>query len=400
MSDKELTTPEIRKLIKAHNVLMSIKIPPKSTRTQIISLIENKGYVIDHVAKKLKPKSRPRLKAISLDDADKILKKPEKTALQKQKAVESKAKKVEAKAKELKLVKKEAVKEFKQKKAEATKKAVNKPVVKKPIKKEDDVRPKDKVGRPRFDPKKIKVIKPKDDKIKIKITKPSGRVDVGSLNKGKIIKETAPPKEEIKKPKKTEKKRLEQKKINIEKIKWIKDLGRIKDIKVFREMIEEFNGNKLLQKKALGKELKEPLRLSDKNRQRLINDIVAYKIYKVIEVDIPAPKKTSNKVETDDERKERLMKQKEERVVRKRHLPLIKSVNNLFIKYRDLLKKNKYKDVKKFQDDMVSEFEDIMEEFDENLGDDDEFDSDIENELEDSIIDFKNQLENIAENYS
>ena len=142
----ELTTPEIRKLIKAHNILVSIKIPAKATRQQIISLIEKKGYVIDHVGKKLKPKSRPRLKAISLDDADKTLKKPEKTALQKQKADETKQRKFAEKEKELKLAKKQAVKEFKEKKAAAEKakpkaKPKPKPAQKKPpMKKEDEVR--------------------------------------------------------------------------------------------------------------------------------------------------------------------------------------------------------------------------------------------------------------------
>jgi len=36
----ELTTPEIRKLIKAHNVLMSIKIPKGATRNDILKILE------------------------------------------------------------------------------------------------------------------------------------------------------------------------------------------------------------------------------------------------------------------------------------------------------------------------------------------------------------------------
>ena len=139
----ELTTQEIRKLVKAHNVLSSIKIPPKSTKAQIIALIQKNGYTVNHKLKALIPRGKPPKNVkITLDSADKILKKPEKTALQKKKAEELKAKKVEAKAKELKLAKKEAVKEFKQKKAEAIKKPVKKQIQKKPvIKKEDDVRP-------------------------------------------------------------------------------------------------------------------------------------------------------------------------------------------------------------------------------------------------------------------
>ena len=142
MAEKELTTAEIRKLIKAHNVLMSIKIPPKSSRQQILKILDDKGYMVNHVRKSIQRRYKNERKPnVTLAQADKILKKPEKTALQKQKVEEAKAKKVEAKAKEIKLAKKEAVKEFKQKKAEATKKPVKKPVVKKPMKKEDDVRP-------------------------------------------------------------------------------------------------------------------------------------------------------------------------------------------------------------------------------------------------------------------
>lgn len=140
--DKELTTAEIRKLIKAHNVLMSIKIPPKSSRQQILKILDDKGYMVNHVRKSIQRRYKNERKPnVTLAQADKILKKPEKTVLQKKKADETKAKKAEAKAKELKLAKKEAVKEFKQKKAEATKKPAVKKPVKKPMKKEDDVRP-------------------------------------------------------------------------------------------------------------------------------------------------------------------------------------------------------------------------------------------------------------------
>jgi hypothetical protein len=129
----ELTTSEIRKLIKVHNVLASIKIPPKATRQQIIKLIEDKGYVVDHVKKQLTPTKRPRLKPVKLSEADKILKKPEKTDLQKQKTEEAKAKKADAQKKRDRELKKEAVKK-------ATKVPVKKPDVKKPMKKEDEVR--------------------------------------------------------------------------------------------------------------------------------------------------------------------------------------------------------------------------------------------------------------------
>ena len=144
----ELTTPEIRKLIKAHNILVSIKIPAKATRAEILKQIGRKGYKVDHVKKALVlSKKQPKKKDISLERAGDVLKKPEKTAEQKKKTEETKAKKVESKAKELKLAKKEAVKEFKEKKAAAEKakpkapKAKSKPAQKKPpMKKEDEVR--------------------------------------------------------------------------------------------------------------------------------------------------------------------------------------------------------------------------------------------------------------------
>tara|TARA_R110002167_G_scaffold122776_1_gene301404 strand:+ start:12939 stop:14549 length:1611 start_codon:yes stop_codon:yes gene_type:complete len=158
----ELTTPEIRKLIKAHNILVSIKIPSKATRADILKLIVAKGYKVDHVKKalvRLPGKVRP--KTIDMKKADDIVKKPEKTEEQKKKTEETKERKVAEKEKELKLVKREAVKEFKQKKAEAQKvkpkpKVTPKP---KPAPKAKSA-PKAKVAtkpRPSFNPKDVPV---------------------------------------------------------------------------------------------------------------------------------------------------------------------------------------------------------------------------------------------------
>ena len=97
MAEKELTTPQIRKLIKAHNVLMSIKIPVGSSRQQILKILDDKGYMVNHIRKSIQRRYKNERKPnVTLTQADKILKKPEKTALQKQKAEESKAKKAEA----------------------------------------------------------------------------------------------------------------------------------------------------------------------------------------------------------------------------------------------------------------------------------------------------------------
>jgi len=155
----ELTTPEIRKLIKAHNILVSIKIPVGAKRDDIISIIKKRGYDIDHKQQKLKQvKNVPVPKTVSVASAKKII--PSKTKEQKeqkkQKQKEKKEKQKIEKEKEVKLIKKEAVKEFKQKKQEAVKKQKPKDKPKPIAKKEDEVRGKEKVGRPKVDPKKIK----------------------------------------------------------------------------------------------------------------------------------------------------------------------------------------------------------------------------------------------------
>ena len=42
----QLTAAEIRKLIRAHNKLVSIKIPPKTDRDGLIALVQKHGYKI------------------------------------------------------------------------------------------------------------------------------------------------------------------------------------------------------------------------------------------------------------------------------------------------------------------------------------------------------------------
>mgnify|MGYP003132473098 CR=1 FL=1 len=53
----ELTSGELRKLVREHNKLYTIKIPPKSSRDDIIKLIQKNGYKVDHVNAQLKPTS-------------------------------------------------------------------------------------------------------------------------------------------------------------------------------------------------------------------------------------------------------------------------------------------------------------------------------------------------------
>ena len=93
----ELTTPEIRKLIKAHNVLVSIKIPKGSKREDIMALIKKNGYKVNHEKQELEPvvqmKRRPK---VSMKKAEKVLPKP-KTAEEKAAAKKVRVKKQQEK---------------------------------------------------------------------------------------------------------------------------------------------------------------------------------------------------------------------------------------------------------------------------------------------------------------
>ena len=71
----QLTGAELRKLIRAHNILVSIKIPKGTDRDGLIKLINMYGYKIDHEKKEIIAGKRPRKPNITLDHAE-ILTKP------------------------------------------------------------------------------------------------------------------------------------------------------------------------------------------------------------------------------------------------------------------------------------------------------------------------------------
>ncbi len=50
---KELTAPEIRRLIKAHNTLTKIAVPKGSKKADLVKLIQDAGFKLDHVNKKI-----------------------------------------------------------------------------------------------------------------------------------------------------------------------------------------------------------------------------------------------------------------------------------------------------------------------------------------------------------
>ena len=116
----EMTAPELRKLIRAHNILSKIVIPKGTDRQGLIKLIEGKNYKVDHKDKVIRPKQQ-RGKQITLKKAEELTKpKPVSEAVKKQRA-EKKKEKEEAKQKDIKIAKKEAVQEFKSKKKQAVK---------------------------------------------------------------------------------------------------------------------------------------------------------------------------------------------------------------------------------------------------------------------------------------
>jgi len=51
-----LTSQELRKLIRAHNELSKIKIPKGASAEDMVKLIEDAGYKVDHEKKEISPK--------------------------------------------------------------------------------------------------------------------------------------------------------------------------------------------------------------------------------------------------------------------------------------------------------------------------------------------------------
>ena len=173
----ELSSKELRALVKAHNKLLKITIPKGSTRLDIIKLIEKSNYTIDHKNKSIKPKVQ-RGKQITLKKAEEVIKPKPKTELEKQKVKEKKEEQVIAKKKEVREIKKKAIEQQKQlpKKKEPVKKE---PVKKEPVKKEP-------VKKETFNKKNDKVISVKSKPVKSKpVPKDSHVMKDGTIMKNK-----------------------------------------------------------------------------------------------------------------------------------------------------------------------------------------------------------------------
>tara|TARA_R110002167_G_scaffold125833_2_gene306303 strand:+ start:13757 stop:14761 length:1005 start_codon:yes stop_codon:yes gene_type:complete len=74
--DGELTSTELRKLIRGHNILVTIKIPKGTDRDGLIALIKSKGYKVDHKKKAIidSKADRPRRPQVTLEKAKELTK--------------------------------------------------------------------------------------------------------------------------------------------------------------------------------------------------------------------------------------------------------------------------------------------------------------------------------------
>ena len=94
--DGELKAPELRRMIKEHNKLMSIKIPPKTDRAGLIKLINDNGYKVDHANKKLMPVKEMKRKPIVKLPPAPAKKTKEEMAIKRAEATKKKADKLRA----------------------------------------------------------------------------------------------------------------------------------------------------------------------------------------------------------------------------------------------------------------------------------------------------------------
>ena len=189
---KTLSAAELRRLIKAHNVLTKITIPKGAKKEDLLKLIEDAGFKVNHEAKKITKMRKGKQdiemdSSIELPDAPVKLTKEEKlakkkaTAEKKAQARIKAAKELSDKAEALKNLKKvkskkpqlteedkvliaEAKKKKKPKKVEPSKpvpKTPSVPTKKKPKQPEPD-KTKEYVKPPQKNPDDIEVVKPED----------------------------------------------------------------------------------------------------------------------------------------------------------------------------------------------------------------------------------------------
>ena len=175
----ELTSGELRKLVRAHNKLYDIKIPKGFTQPQIVKLIKDNGYSVNHKAEKLFLTMKTLPKTIGKKDIPvPKTKTDEEKMVMKKKKDEKLTKQKQEKEIEKKIAKKEGVKEFKEglKKAQKSKPTPPKPTPPKPT-------PPTKTATIGTQTQKKEKDKVKPDKMKFKL--PSQTPDPVSIDKDK-----------------------------------------------------------------------------------------------------------------------------------------------------------------------------------------------------------------------
>jgi len=359
----KLNATEIRTLIKAHNVLNTIKIPKGAKRDDLIKLVEGKGYSINHENQSISRKLK-KTQTITLEGAKKLTKPKEISEEEKKKRQQAKQKKAGEKA-----FLKKAIPAPPPVSKPSKGVKVGKPPPKKSTK-EDEVRPARKAAPP---------IPKAKDFVKIG-AKPKGqRIDTGgSRNVGKV--DTTKPK----KPKKTE----EEKKANREKIKRAEDLYRLK-ISELRKYVEMYNERD-------DKEM--TLKSKGQDKDQLVNKIVGYNIDKIFKIPIPPKRVKKTEEQKKEKKKQDQEKIKEERRNRKPFLPYIKYFGQLQREANEELFNNKFEGVediiKKMKEKLEEKLEEIQDDADEK---DIELDEDLYNDIETDIDNFYKDLRTRAE---
>jgi hypothetical protein len=359
----KLNATEIRTLIKAHNVLNTIKIPKGAKRDDLIKLVEGKGYSINHENQSISRKLK-KTQTITLEGAKKLTKPKEISEEEKKKRQQAKQKKAGEKA-----FLKKAIPAPPPVSKPSKGVKVGKPPPKKSTK-EDEVRPARKAAPP---------IPRARDFVKIG-AKPKGqRIDTGgSRNVGKV--DTTKPK----KPKKTE----EEKKANREKIKRAEDLYRLK-ISELRKYVDMYNERD-------DKEM--TLKSKGQDKDQLVNKIVGYNIDKIFKIPIPPKRVKKTEEQKKEKKKQDQEKIKEERRNRKPFLPYIKYFGQLQREANKELSDNKFEGVediiKKMKEKLEEKLEEIQDDADEK---DIELDEDLYNDIETDIDNFYKDLRTRAE---
>ena len=352
----KLTAAEIRKLIKAHNVLNTIKIPKGAKRDDLIKLVEGKGYSINHEKQSISRKLKKRSEIITLEGAKKLTKPKEISEEEKKKRQQAKQKKAGEKA-----FLKAAIPKPPPVSKPSKGVKVGKPPPKK-SKKEDEVRPARKAAPP---------IPKAKDFVKIG-AKPKGqRVDTGgSRNVGKVV-------EAPKKKGKTveEKKKASEERKKIAEIR--QGVNRIKDVKYLREIIDEWNDT--AEGKKLAKSRGKPLRYDDPIT-KLKEKIIAYEMYK--DVKIKFPPKVERKKMTAEEKAQKAKEKKEKEKLQK---PIL----DIMLKWKKEFQKRKRdgEDEKDLLEELEDRWDDLVDEHEEDAFDDDDFLEEME-KIKDTIRKF------------